>query len=222
MGSAESKQVESRLQRATLANVNLPARFSFWFKGKSHIRLVLGEDKSNPSHIISMPNGFYGELILYNGPTVDAEPVCVIRTASKGWHDSIELAAQPGQAPIREELRCHGNGWTMAYTFAISLRKGSLPGRFEWRSSRSEEVKSLSEGSGGWKLVHLDNGDEIVAVAGDAKLSKSLTRAAAFQFVGAGASGEFGESWAVMAVASYMRLWQRMMKAATTASAAAA
>ncbi|KND90216.1 hypothetical protein TOPH_05219 [Tolypocladium ophioglossoides CBS 100239] len=213
MGSAESKQVESRLQQATLANVNFPAKFSFWYKGKAHIRLLLGEDKSSPSHIISLPGGWYGELILYNGPTIDAEPVGVIRSGSKmGWHDCVELAAQPGQPPFREELRCHGNGWSLAYTFAISLGPGSLPERFEWRSSHSDEVKSLGEGSGGWKLVRLGNEDEIVAVAGEAKFTNSLTRVGAFQFVGRGASGEFGEAWAVMAVASFVRMWQRSMQ----------
>ncbi|PNY27298.1 Uncharacterized protein TCAP_02779 [Tolypocladium capitatum] len=200
MGSTESKQVESRLQQATLANVKFPAKFSFWYNSKVHI----------------------GLLILYNGPTIDAEPIGVIRIGSKmGWHDCVELAAQPGQPLIREELRCHRNGWSLAYTFAMSLAQGSLPERFEWRSSSSDEVKSLGEGLGGWKLVRLGNEDEIVAAASEAKLTKCLTKAGAFQFVGRGASGEFGEAWAVMAVASFVRLWQRRMQAAISASSVA-
>ncbi|KAJ6445824.1 ATP synthase alpha chain precursor [Purpureocillium lavendulum] len=221
MGSAESKQVATRMSQATLANISLPTKFGFWYKGKAHIRLIIGEDKNNTTHIITLPDGWYGDLIFYNGPTNASEPMAVVTYGSKmGWHDKITLAAQPGRAPIHEEVRVRGNGWSMIYAFTVAIDSNSLPERFEWRSSRSDEVKELGEGSFGYKLVRMGQQEEIVAVAGNAKWGRSWTKAAAFQFMGRGASGELGEAWAVMAVVSFTRIVQRNMQAAVAASAA--
>ncbi|KAM4059645.1 ATP synthase alpha chain precursor [Hirsutella rhossiliensis] len=220
MGSAESKQVEGRLRQARLANINLPERFNMYYKGKSGLKVVLGESKSEPCSLVSMPGGWYGELILYNGPTVEAAPVAVVRSGRKmGFHDSIELAAsRPEQQPTREELRCQSNGWSMSYAFVTMVDSTSLPEKFEWRSSRGDEVRGLGEQSYGWKLVWLSHQDEVVAVGTEAALSLSLSKAGAFQFVGRGASGELGDAWAVMAVVSFLRIVQRQMQTATTAS----
>lgn len=111
--------------------------------------------------------------------------------------------------------------------------------RFEWRMSHGKEVKELDDWSWGWKLVrlgdkkdassHLDqrpgsgpfkrsddrehgltsDGREIVAVwAANSKFSKN--KMGTFRFMSSGASGELGEEWAIMAVATILRLWSTM------------
>ncbi|RCI15577.1 hypothetical protein L249_3421 [Ophiocordyceps polyrhachis-furcata BCC 54312] len=222
MGSAESKQVEGRLRQVELSHIDFPERFNIYFESKSRLRLVLGEEKSRPSHIVSMPGGFYGKLVLYDGPTVEAAPVAVIRSGRKlGYYDDMELAAsQPGAHHRVEELRCEGKGWSMSYSFVTSVGEGGLPEKFEWRSSRGDEVKSLGEHSYGWKLMRLGSQEEeVVAVGADAKISRSLSKVGAFGFVGRGASGELGDGWAVMAVASLIRIIQRQWQTGITVAA---
>ncbi|PFH60479.1 hypothetical protein XA68_10869 [Ophiocordyceps unilateralis] len=167
-----------------------------------------------------MPAGYYGKLILYDGPTIEAPPVAVVRSGRRmGYYDDMELAAlRPEQQPRVEELRCDGKGWSMVYSFVMPVSEGALPEKFEWRSSRGDEVKSLGEHSYGWKLVQLGS-QEILAVGADAKMSRSLSKVGAFRFVGRGASGEMGESWAVMAVASLVRIMQRQWQTGITVAA---
>ena len=78
--------------------------------------------------------------------------------------------------------------------------------RFEWRTSRGEEVKRLGSHHG-WKLVRMDNHEEIVAVYSlDLYLPKLSGR---FEFLGSGATDELGRDWAIMAVVSALGLGQR-------------
>ncbi|PHH86359.1 hypothetical protein CDD83_10366 [Cordyceps sp. RAO-2017] len=223
MGSAESKQADARLQQASLSDVTFPTRFNLYYQGKARVRLILGEDKTDAAYVISLPGGWYGNLVLYNGPTSEAAPLAVIRSGRKmGFHDVVDLAApQPGQRPIREELRTHGNKWSMAYAFVIATRgPDALPEKFEWRGSRGDEVKSLGEYFYGWKLLRLGRDEEVVAVGAEAKLSRSFSKAGAFQFLGSGATGELGAAWSVLAVASFVRIVQKQMQAAISASSA--
>lgn len=84
-----------------------------------------------------------------------------------------------------------------------------------------DELQCLEESGRGWKLVRLpDDYDEntkkvereIVAVWGEAKMFKSgVAKTARFQFLNSGATGELGDAWALMAVVTYTRVWQKMM-----------
>ncbi|KAL6872379.1 hypothetical protein HDV57DRAFT_511469 [Trichoderma longibrachiatum] len=120
--------------------------------------------------------------------------------------------------------------------------KGTTTTRVEWVSSGGKEVKELHEWGRGWKLrrvaanygdAHADNhldeekgegGDaaayeheklhtdnEVLAVWADAK-GLSMKKAARFEFVNSGATGELGQAWALMAVVSFVRVWQRYMQ----------
>lgn len=44
----------------------------------------------------------------------------------------------------------------------------------------------------------------------------SLRKAAKFQFLNSGATGELGEAWALMAVVTFVRVWQRYMQVVMT------
>jgi len=102
----------------------------------------------------------------------------------------------------------------------------SLPEKFEWRPSRSKEVIGDDYLSWGWKLIRISgdtpdtpagtshvtegavasDGKEVVAVLTDyARISSKIAQ---FQFLGSGATGEFGDAWAIMAVVTALRVWQ--------------
>ncbi|KYK55545.1 hypothetical protein DCS_07508 [Drechmeria coniospora] len=219
MGSAESRNIEARLGKAIFTNVNLPRKFYIWHTGRTSTKFFLAEDKSNPTHLVSVPNACRVQLILYNGPTIEAEPMAVILFGNDiSRHDRIQLAARPGEEMMHEEIRSHCHRWSTAYTFATFIKPGALPERFQWRSSRCNEVKDLNEASSGYKLVRLGGDEEIVAVASHARWGKNWTKAGAFKFVGRGVTGEFGEPWQVIAVASLIRILQKDIESASTAA----
>ncbi|KFG86991.1 hypothetical protein MANI_024786 [Metarhizium anisopliae] len=224
MGSAESKQIEGRLLTSSLGKTNFNKSFNLYYESMRHgLKFVIGEHKNEPSNIISLPGGWYGDLILYNGPGTDSEPLAAVKYGNKmGTFDEVRLPPkEPGQGLIKEEIRCRRNGMNFAYTFAVAVGESGYPEKFEWRSSKTEEVKELGEMSRGWKLVRLNHGDEVVAVWSWTKLRWTVNKGAAFKFTNSGATGELGNVFAIMAVASFIRHYQKEIQASINAGAAA-
>ncbi|PHH64168.1 hypothetical protein CDD81_4915 [Ophiocordyceps australis] len=221
MGSSESKQVAARFSQTRYSSIQFPLRFDIYDTGRSRNRFALG-DKKNPTHIVSLVSGLYGDLVLYNGPTAEADPVVLVRNSrSLGRIDDIEVAAcADGRLAIREELRSRSNGWSRAFEFAVSAGPGLLPEKFEWRASRSDEVRKLGGANSGWKLLRLGRQEEIVAVVAQPRMS--LSKVGIFNFVGSGATGELGDAWAAMAVTSFARMQQRQLQNTQSASSSAA
>ncbi|KAF1738723.1 hypothetical protein CRV24_000651 [Beauveria bassiana] len=121
---------------------------------------------------------------------------------------------------------------------------------FEWRYSHGKEVRALDRWGQGWKLVHLESdgdggggsegkttttttttsrkerphgetsdGRPVVAVLAD-NSKWSRTKLARFHFVGAGATDEFGEAWALYVTMTALRIWEMTMNAGTAAVSA--
>lgn len=223
MGSAESKQIEGRLLASSLSNTNFSKSFNLYYESmRGGLKFVIGEHKKEPTNIISLPQGWYGDLILYSGPDTSSDPLAAVKYGNKmGTFDEVRLPPKgPGQGLIREDIRCHLNGMNIAYTFAVPVGESGYPEKFEWRSSKTDEVKELGESSRGWKLVWLNHGDEVVAAWTWTKLRWSMNKGAAFQFTNSGASGELGNVFAIMAVTSFIRQYQKEIQASVTASAA--
>ncbi|KAL2014125.1 hypothetical protein VTN00DRAFT_1650 [Thermoascus crustaceus] len=193
-----------------------------------------------------MPSGWYGELILYSGPNTDCPRLATVKDGGElGAHSLITItlpALLPGSGREcvvqEEEMRVHGSLRSEAYEFAIPIpvggqgHDGRQKEKFEWRRARGDELRSLDESSRGWKLVRLslsaeeeDDGkdQEIVAVWADASMFQaSMTKAARFQFLGSGATGELGDLWTLMAAVTFLRVWQRKMQLTITTGTAAA
>ncbi|KAM3428751.1 hypothetical protein NHJ13734_008462 [Beauveria thailandica] len=120
---------------------------------------------------------------------------------------------------------------------------------FEWRYSHGKEVRALDRWGQGWKLVHLESGSgggggggegktttttrrmerphgetsdghPVVAVLAD-NSKWSRTKLARFHFVGAGATDEFGEAWALYVTMTALRIWEMMMMNAGAAGGSA-
>lgn len=133
-----------------------------------------------------------------------------------------------------EGLSAHASGLTsVSYSFSADVGRGGGGGggqdlrreKFEWRTSRGGEVKNLDRGPGR-KLVRLSteadgvggtravrdpgatsDGKEVVAVWADNARWRE-NRTGRFQFLGSGATGELGDGFAVLAVATALRIWE--------------
>ncbi|GAB0139925.1 hypothetical protein EsHS_00000563 [Epichloe bromicola] len=143
---------------------------------------------------------------------MNSDPLAAARYGNMmGTYDTVRLPPEALGGEIRkEDIRGRINKMSAAYSFAAAVGQTGYPEKFEWRSSKTDELKELNQMSRGWKLVRLNNGEEIVAVWTYAKWS--MTKVAAFRFTGSGASGELGAVFTTMAVMSFIRHYQREMQ----------
>jgi hypothetical protein len=97
-----------------------------------------------------------------------------------GFNTRVTLPPLPGSTEdtSSEVMRSNISLKTATYQFAIEIGNGEHARResFEWRSSRSEDIKQLDKHSQGWKLVRLEAnfkgrdtapGEEPVSVSSD-------------------------------------------------------
>lgn len=237
MGGAESKEAHYKIHRATFAGVTFPNTFELFYDSSwKKLKLSLGQAPSEPLYAFSLPAGWWGDLIMYNGPTLEHPPLAAVRNTGKsGMGNAVTLPPLgPGQEVIEEKMSRRRKGLMDVFSFAavVEAREGEKTTRrverFEWVGSGRKEVKDLHEWTHGWKLrrVVASGADEdedeaaneipageILAVWADSTMS--LKKAAKFQFLNSGATGELGEAWALMAVITFVRVWQRYMQVAT-------
>lgn len=233
MGGAESKEAHRKLHRATLAGVTFPNTFELYYDPSwKKFKLSLGQDPSQPLYMFSLPEGWWGDLIMYDGPTLEHPPLAAVRNSGKTAMGNVVTLPPlgPGQEVIEEEMSRRRKGLMDVFSFAVPVADAEgekttrRVQRFEWVGSGSKEVKDLHEWSRGWKLRRVvwndadadadadeaTNDGEVLAVWADS--SKGLRKAAKFQFINSGATGELGDAWAVMAVITFVRVWQRYMQ----------
>lgn len=212
MGSSESKESGARLHNANLARATFPLEFNLYQENLStSLKLILGEHKNQPTNVVSLPQGWWGDMILYSSSSSRSEPLAVVKNAGRlSKHDAIELASlTPGAPVFREEMKYFLRDWTSGYSFSCPIPNSGNE-RFEWRSSKGSEIKDMGGSSHGWELVRLDCKDEIVAVWSHTKVS--MSKVASFRFVGSGASHQLGPVLMVMAVTTFLRIWQKRMQ----------
>ncbi|GFP59523.1 hypothetical protein TASIC1_0013021900 [Trichoderma asperellum] len=237
MGGAESKEAHQKIHKATLAGVTFPSTFELYYDPSwKKFKMILGQAPSEPLYVFNLPEGWWGDLIMYNGPTLEHPPLAAVRNTGKsGMGDAVTLPPLgPGQEVIDEKMSRRRKGLTDVFSFAavVDTREGEKTTRrvqrFEWVGSGRKEVKDLNEWTHGWKLRRVIASDaededesenelpagEILAVWADS--SMSLKKAAKFQFLNSGATGELGEAWALMAVITFVRVWQRYMQVVAT------
>lgn len=217
MGSAESKQIDTRLQASSLAKARFPTSFNLYYESmKSGRKFFIGEHEDQPSHLVSFSGRWNGDAILYSGTAMNSDPLAAVRWGNMmGTYDTVRLPPTALGGEIRkEEIRWRMNKMYVAYSFAVTVGQTGYPEKFEWRSSKTDELKELGQMSRGWKLVRLNNDDDIVAAWTYAKWS--MAKVAAFRFTGSGASGELGAAFTTMAVMSFIRLFQNEMLTSTT------
>ncbi|KAH9986114.1 hypothetical protein F4779DRAFT_611931 [Xylariaceae sp. FL0662B] len=216
-------------------------------KGGMSRTLLLGEHAEKPLHAVIMHSGWTSkpELILHTGPS-STDPVLATAINESRWtnkHVMVELLASEG--PKTAVKITQNAGWrhvTWSFSVDVGLGKDTRRENFEWRHSRSGEIRDLDKYSWGWKLVRLgsedaarggdratrsvgatSDGKEVVAVwAIHGKMS--MNKAFKFQYLGSAVTGMLGETFATVALMSALKMWYQeyMVGAATSASTAAA
>ncbi|KAF5020051.1 hypothetical protein F66182_7932 [Fusarium sp. NRRL 66182] len=242
MGHSDSRVAEMSPQ---IAQRGIPpvlcASYKKGFSAK--ILVNIGEPDRQPIYSISLPLGWYGKMLLHDGPDADS-PVLAGADAEGKWRTDygILLPSVPGvEAPQGREILRRKGKMHERYWFGMQVGQGHSRHveRFEWRRSHGSEVKRMGEAKYGWKFVRLghgaeepgdgnpndepDRGDgftrdgfEVVAVWAGSGDWKSMSKIGTFQLCGSGASGELGPQWQLMALMTCMCFWQKTMRDVTT------
>lgn len=187
-------------------------------------------------------------FLLHSTANPGSPPLAIAEKAGRlGQRAEITLPAVtgPDEGPDAEdveteEMKAHASLTSVSYTFSVETAPG-LREKFEWRASKGNEVKALVEGkvhhASGRKLVRLateadgvggtravrdqgasSDGREVVAVWAD-NPKWSGNKAGALRFLGSGASGALGGRFAVMAIATSIRIWEMMNESSLQSAA---
>ncbi|UNI23597.1 hypothetical protein JDV02_009407 [Purpureocillium takamizusanense] len=218
-----------------------------WLSSTSFI----GRTKDGPLFAVETPSKLVncfglGRTVLHAGPDKKSSPAVAsvgVQRGSKFRRSLIRVGpgsrspgAGSGSADEAGTVEVTMSGdWCRTHSFSLLVAGGRLE-RFEWRHSHGDEVRELSGGFNvGWKLVRLDSapvapyqdragksytsdGKEVVAVGAQPRLFR---RSPEFAFVGTGARGELGETFEIVAVMGFLRLYElSVQQSAINASAA--
>ena len=199
---------------------NLYRRSAVFSGGRTYF---IGEHGDQPIYAVSMHTGWSGkpDVIIHNGPTSDAPELASYdqKTMSRGATVSLGGAV--------EEVEGHWGGGARSFSVDVG---GGRREAFEWRRSTGEAVRGLGGSSHGRKLVRLaaggggsgpvaGDGGEVVAVCTPSRWTGK--KMMIFQFVGSGAMGVLGETWALMAVVTAVGIFERDQRNKQAAAAAA-
>ncbi|KAI1846470.1 hypothetical protein JX266_007367 [Neoarthrinium moseri] len=234
--------------------VNLPRKFppAFGMYYQKAVRIPtfnLGAEEDQPAFAVTFHTVGHSsspQLVLHSTADPGSAPLAIAeRTGRLGHRSVVTLPAPPGPGSeaesVTEEVHAHVSITSVAYGFSVEVGEGASARRekFEWRSSKGSEVKSLGSGKGspGRKLVRLSteadgvggtravrdqgsssDGREVVAAWAD-NPKWSGNKAGGFQFLGSGATGELGDRFSVMAVATALRIWEMINESSLQSAA---
>ncbi|KAI5462860.1 hypothetical protein BGZ63DRAFT_422277 [Mariannaea sp. PMI_226] len=247
MGHSSSKETPSPRISEELVSKGLSKPFRISYNKAFSLKtscLLTDLNSDEPSYIVNLPHGWYGDMVLHGGPTINHPPLVTATSEGRREEDfavnlpAIETAGIEGRREIvRHVLNLKKD------VFWFGFRTGGqdescYPEMFEWRHSRGDEVKKLGQSSTGWKLVrlgsggrpeeydsqqgtvHVDgftkDGKEVVAVWAHGKTFGNVKNMGEFHFLGSGATGELGLQWSLMAIMSCFCVWLRTTQQSTT------
>lgn len=228
------QQIPQQIPQEVQIKRQFPPAFSMYRESSWTQRsYMIGEHQSAPLYAVSLHSGWSGQpdIVLHNGPSDQRPPLAGVTRSGFVTSATVTLPPVPGSGmqAAEEKMEYSGGFAHSAHTFSIEVGIGKAARReaFEWRHSSGTVIKGLDARSSGWKLVRLatgppggivgpsfvaggarsSDGKEVVAVW--AWASGSLTKKLKFQFLGSGANGVLGERWAIMAVITALRIWDR-------------
>ncbi|KAI1404355.1 hypothetical protein F4819DRAFT_139030 [Hypoxylon fuscum] len=236
--SSRSRKQQARLRSSFLeATCPFPPLWNLYHTLSVGRVLMLGSHEREPIFAVSRHTGWWSgqpDLILHRGPSDTLPPLAAgMGGVGVGRHSIIVLPSLPGSSldssqELLVRVNEEKNEWHVRFRFAIEVGPEPNSWRrevFEWRHSHGDVVSAFLDGSSrsGWKLVRLaehsagdlvwprsSDGCEVVAVWSYARLS--LTKVLKFRFLGSGATGVLGERWAIMAVMTALRMYQKQQR----------
>lgn len=214
MGANGSKEVRPG---ASPEIIQFPQTFEVHYRHSLHFELQLRDPATKTQYLASLPGGWLGEMILHNGPNRNCRPLASATPKGVRYkRHQIHLFLGWGWDRTQEEMqtRTYWKADVNSFTCSVGNSLEQRRENFEWRRADSSELKKLGESGRGNKLMRLrgrDGAEETVALWAAGSTFGSVTRAAKFEFVGSGATGELGDSWALMTVITFLAIWQRGM-----------
>ncbi|RYP05342.1 hypothetical protein DL765_009861 [Monosporascus sp. GIB2] len=195
-------------QQGGHVNRQFPPAFYLYSTGLGRRKYVLDEHKNKPLYAVATQAGWSGkaDTVLHSGPSSDAPPLATVaggNTIVSPVDVDLRGAAQGSSPSSRERMKPAGFGYvrrSMQFEMGVG---GGRRGAFGWRHSNGPEVGVLVRLGG-------EGGEEVVAAW--AGIRMNLVKKSAFQFLGSGLTGILGERWAVMAVITALRMWDREAK----------
>ena len=224
MGGSESKHVSL----ANPTGVEIPMSFDIFYKKSLNVKLYLGREKGDKLYAAHMPSGWWGDIVMFNGPDSDSGELARVKDSGRLGGDCTMIMPplNHGSQPVMEEMRVQGSLTKDFYVFPCMVGTGDKahPEKFEWhRASKAEVKEALGKkkwSAEGWKLIRPSNGGEVIAVcSSDYVIGSSST--GKFTFLGSAAQGDMGDLCYLMVTLSFLRLWQRYMRNIMQASIAA-
>ncbi|KAK8112164.1 uncharacterized protein PG998_008621 [Apiospora kogelbergensis] len=165
---------------------------------------MIGETRSRPPlYAVSLHAGWKGpDVELHSGPSESEPPP--LATAKRGslFGDgaTVQLPGPDGGGGmVKEKVDASNDFPYPSYGFAIEVEQGQQREEFRWVHIGMRK---------GWQLARLST-SEVVAVFDWTTLTKKELY---FQFVGHGGTGILGERWAIMAVITAIRAWDRVKR----------
>ncbi|KAI0853587.1 hypothetical protein F5Y00DRAFT_104844 [Daldinia vernicosa] len=189
---------------------------------KPLLEMHSGPNESDPiiataGHESRWSSGKRTIIQIFPDPDPAADPDSAGPSTSAG-----ESSSGPGSAVTAKTISMiQKHSWTRQWqelSVEVGIGKDLRQESFEWRRTRGEEVKELDRWGNGWKLVRLSgtaaapgrasasDGKEIVAVwTPNGKLS--MNKFCKFQFLESGAAGVLGDTFALAALISGLKIW---------------
>jgi hypothetical protein len=207
------------------------------------LRTYIGVSKDNPLWTVTGPKLFgRPDSVLHT--TADKESPALAffgpLKGSKYTKSVVKVPARPGGDRAEDVEVAMTGDYANSHLFHIQVGQDRHTESFEWRNSGGKEVRDLGQSriGKGYKLVRFttteqgrggerterewgftSEGEEIVAIGAH---TSSWSTGPNFAFMGTGLTGAFGETWEIVAVASWLRLVQLAQEQAAAAGAAAA
>lgn len=188
--------------------ISLPIAFRI-YSDKARVTycsFYIGRQKGERLKAINVEYSAWGNTsnTLHEGPSPESPVIgrSVLNT------NSIDVSLPS----LNFQMVAGGTSSSMEFICSMPVgKKMDRAERFEWRTSRGEEMKRLGSRCSGWKLVRMDNPnskhEEVVAVYSVDIYTPKLS--GRFEFLGSGATDELGREWAIMAVVTALSLGQK-------------
>ncbi|KAK8035263.1 hypothetical protein PG993_010258 [Apiospora rasikravindrae] len=193
--------------RSTLGHRTPSPSFVVYSISPTGRHYMLGETETKPPlYAVSFHAGWTGpDVELHSGLNETDPPLATAKRGSLIGGDSatIKLPGLPNDdgtsgETVKEQVTTSGDDFPYpSYDFTIEV--GSQREKFEWQHVGMRT---------GWQLARLSNNEAVAHFEWTNLTKKELY----FQFVGSGATGALGERWAVMAVITAIRAWDRVRR----------
>lgn len=199
--------------------VDIPTHFSLYRSAHGlGNHFVIGVHRTEPLFAVTTHFGWKGrpDVVLHSGPTKDS-PMLAGVDSDLFRRSTPATLCLPGQPKIEQDVQISREGG--AHRFIVEdEHEGRIV--YEWLPSLTPPVASMG-GRSHWELVrypefHADQGKLIIA-NWNFELGMSMSKELTFEFLDPRIQLTTRDTWAVMALITALRIWDKRGKAVNNA-----